>query len=220
VAFHEVLAALRARWFLVVAALLCAALAGVFVLRAVPLYQATAAVVLVPPKARTTPNTLASTTPSIAAAGQAVDDILLSPVEATALRAQGVVDTYTIVPRNNGTTETPSYEVPSEQITVTGKDPNAVLNEASALMTDYTARLRSMQTQTGVAVTSQITDGVLAPPTVVRLRGSRSRGAVGIGLLGLGAGVALAVRFRPGRRGNDDYPVQSEEPEDIDAVVV
>lgn len=212
-AFHELLAALRARWFLVVGALLCAALAGVVVLHGKPLYQATAAVVLVPPKARTTPNTLASTTPSIAAAGQAVDDILLSPAESAALRAQGVLDSYTIVPRNNGTTETPSYEVPSEQITVTGEDPNAVLNETSTLMTDYAARLRSMQTQTGVAVISQITDGVLAPPTVVRLHGSRSRGAVGIGLLGLGAGVALAVRFRPGR-------IQSEEVEDRDAVVV
>lgn len=218
-AFHDVLAALRARWYLVALALLCAAFAGVFTLHGKPLYQATAAVVLVPPRAPTTPNTLASATPSIAAAGQAVDFILLSPAESTALRAQGVVDSYTIVPRNNGTTETPAYNVPSEQITVTGGDSAAVLTETSTLMADYAARLSSMQTQSGVAVRGQITDGVLAPPTVVQLHGSRSRGALGVGLLGLGAGIALAIRFRPGRRGSGS-PFESERAEGTDAVVV
>lgn len=223
-AFHDVLAALRARWFLVAGALLCAAVAGAFVLHPKPLYQATAAVVLVPPKAPTTPNTLASATPSIAAAGQAVDFILLSPAETAALRAQGVVDTYTIVPRNNGTTETPAYRVPSEQITVTGGDSTVVLSETSILMADYAARLRSMQAQTGVVVKAQITVGVLAPPTVVQLHGSRSRGALGVGLLGLGAGVALAVRFRPGRvnpdRGGGEDPIEPERAEGTDAVIV
>jgi hypothetical protein len=218
VAFHEVLGALRARWYLVAAALLCAALAGAWVVHAKPLYQATAAVVLVGPKEPSKPNTLASATPSIAAAGLAVDDILLSPAQSAPLRAQGVIDIFSLVPRNDGTDETPAYRVPSEQITVTGGDPQAVLREAQTLMSDYAARLASMQSDAGVLPRAQITDGVLAPPTVVRLRGSRSRGAVGVGLLGAGAAVALAVRFRPRRTtpGRD----RSEKTEEPDALVV
>jgi len=199
VAFHELLTALRARWYLAGAAALCVLAAGLYAVHGKPLYQASAAVVLVPPKAPSVQNTLASATPSIAAAGLAVDDILLSPAEQSALRAQGVVDAYTIVPRNNGTNETPAYRVPSEQITVTGGDERAVLVEAGTLMNDYTARLRSMQSGAGVAVQAQITDGVLAPPTVVQLHGSRSRGVVAVGLLALGAAIAVAARLRPRR---------------------
>ena len=199
-AFHEVLSALRARGLLAAAVLLCVAAAGAYVLHGKPAYQATAAVVLVPPKTPAVTNRLASATPSVAAAGLAVDDILLSPAEQAALRAQGVRDGYTIVPRNNGTNETPAYRVPSEQITVTGGDAQAVLDETETLMADYAARLASMQSAAGVVTGAQITDGVLAPPIVVQLHGSRSRGAVGFGLLGLGAAVAVAVRFRPRRR--------------------
>jgi hypothetical protein len=199
VAFHEVLAAVRARWYLFAAVLLCAAVGGAYVLHGVPVYQASAAVVLVPPKEPSAPNTLASASPSDAAAGLAVDDILLSPAETAALRAQGVLDTYTIVPRNNGTSETPAYRVPSEQFTVTGGNAAAVLTETDTLIADYAAKLRAMQSAAGVVVRAQITIGLLAPTTVARLHGSRSRGAVGIALLGLGAAVAAAVRFRPRR---------------------
>jgi hypothetical protein len=132
-----------------------------------------------------------------------------------------VRDAYTIVPRNNGTNETPAYRVPSEQITITGGNAQTVLSEAQALIVDYTARLASMQSAVGVVPRGQITDGVLAPPTVLQLHGSRSRGAVGVALLGLGAAVAAAVRFRPRRRrppgpGNDSERVE----ETPDAVVV
>lgn len=198
-AFHTVLSALRARWQLVLAVLVCVGAAGGYALHAAPVYQATAAVVLVPPKAPAVPNTLASATPSVAAAGLAVDDILLSPAEQAALRAQGVLDGFTVVPRNNGTNETPAYRVPTEQITVTGGNAQAVMAEAATLVADYGARLASMQSAAGVPPRAQITDGVLAPPTVLQLHGSRSRGAVAFGLLGLGAAIAVGLRFRPGR---------------------
>ncbi|HEX4790884.1 MAG TPA: hypothetical protein VH372_20650 [Actinospica sp.] len=221
-AFHEVLSALRARWYLAVAVLLCVAAAGAYVLHGKPAYQATAAIVLVPPRSPAAPNTLAAATPSIAAAGLAVDDILLSPAMSATLRAQGVVDVFTIVPRNNGTTETPAYRVPTEQITVTGGSAAAVLSEAATLMTDFATQLRAMQSEAGVVARAQITDGVLALPTDARLQGSRSRGAVAIGLLGLGAAVTVSVRFRPGRRAPGRSADASREPgraEEIDVVV-
>jgi hypothetical protein len=221
VGFHEVLAALRARWYLAAAALLITAVAGWgAVLHGGALYQATAAVVLVPPKEPSVPNTLASATPSIAATGLAVDDILLSPAEKSALRVQGVTDAYGLAPRNNGTNETPAYRVPSEQITVTGADPERVQQEAETLVADYGARLQAVQSAAGVPVRVQITDGVLAPPTVAELHGSRSRGAVGLGLLGSGAAVAVAIGTRPGRATRRQPPSSSPTTEENDAVVV
>jgi hypothetical protein len=217
-AFHVVLAALRARWYLVAAVLLCAVAAGAYVLHGKPVYQATAAVVLTPPRTPSSPNTLAAATPSIAAAGLAVDDILLSSAQRAQLRGRGVVDVYTVVPRNNGTTETPAYRVPTELITVTGGDAAAVLDEAGTLVTDFATQLRAMQSGAGVLTRGQITVGVLAPPTEVRLHGSRSRGVVAVGLLGVGAAVAVAVRFRP-RRGDGAGP-GPDRVEESDAVFV
>lgn len=198
VTFREVLAALRVRWWIAGAAMVIALAAGWLVVHPKPVYQATAVVVLVPPTG-SSQNALASVTPSIAAAGLAVDDILLSQGEVSALRGSGVTDQFTITPRNNGTDETPAYTVPSEQITVTGGDEPAGLREAETLVQAYTDNLRSMQSQAGIAAKAQITAGLLAAPSSVELQGSRSRGMLAAGLLGLIAAVALAVRLRPGR---------------------
>jgi hypothetical protein len=213
VTFHAVLAALRARWYLAAAVLLCVTVAGAYVLHGKPVYRATAAVVLTPPKTPSSPNTLAAATPSIAATGLAVDDVLTSPAYAATLRAQGVLDTFTVVPLNDGTTETPSYRVPTEQITVTGGNAEAVLSETDALVADYVAQLRATQSAAGVVTRGQIAAAVLAPSTEVQLHGSHSRGAVAIGLLGIGAAVAVAVRFRP-RRGR-----AADRAEETDAVL-
>ncbi len=197
--FQEVLAAVRARWYAALAVLLCVAAAGYVAIRDKPLYQATAVVALVPPKEPSVPNTLAASTPSLAAVGVAVDDLLSSGSQANSLRAQGVSDPFSLVPRNNGTSETPAYRVPSELITVTGPDPDAVQAEAAILIQAYGAGLSAMQANAGVAAVARISDATLAPPTAVRLHGSRSRGAVGVALLGAGAAVAVSIRLR--RRG-------------------
>lgn len=196
--FRQVLTALRARWWAAALVMLTALTAGWLVVHPKPVYQATAVVVLVPPQGPSQ-NALASVTPSIAAAGLAVDDILLSAAEVSALRGSGVTDQYTITPRNNGTDETPAYTVPSEQITVIGGDSAAGLREAEAVVQAYTANLRSIQAQAGIAPKGQITAGLLAAPASVELAGSRSRGLIAAGLLGSGVAVAVAVRLRPGR---------------------
>ena len=200
--FREVLGALRSRWWAAAAAMLIALGGGWLLIHPAPAYQTTAVVVLVPPKGGPAQNTLASVTPSIAAAGLAVDDVLLSAAEVGQLRGSGVTDQYTITPRNNGTDETPAYTVPSEQITVTGASATAGLREAETLVQAYGASLQSMQSSAGVRPQGQITDGLLAAPSTVELQGSRSRGLIAAGLLGLGAAIAIAVRLRPGRPGN------------------
>lgn len=196
--FREVIVALRSRWWAAVLAMLLALAGGWLVAHPAPAYQTTAVVVLVPPKI-SAQNTLASVTPSIASAGLAVDDILLSDAQVSAMRRAGVTDQYTITPRNNGTDETPAYTVPSEQITITGGNASTGLAEAETLVQAYTASLRSMQSSVGIVPKGQITDGLLASPSSVELQGSRSRGLISAVLLGLGVAVAIAVRLRPGR---------------------
>jgi hypothetical protein len=221
--FQEVLTALRTRWYAFTAVLLCVAAVGYLAIREKPLYQATAVVALVPPKEPSVPNQLAAATPSLAAVGVAVDDLLASGAEADGLRARGVTDPFTIAPRNNGTSETPAYRVPSELITVTGPNPDTVVQEAGTLIQAYAAGLHTMQANSGVLDKVQITDTTLAPPTAVQLHGSRSRGALGVALLGFGLAVAVAVRLhnrgkrRSGPAGSWDQNTNAEEP---DAVIV
>lgn len=212
--FREVLVALRARWWAAGLAMLLALGGGWLVVHPKPVYQTTAVVVLVPPKAAAQ-NTLASVTPSIAAAGLAVDDILLSDAQISRLRASGVTDQYSITPRNNGTDETPAYTVPSEQITVTGGDAAAGLREVETLVQAYTGSLAAMQSAVGIVPRGQITDGLLASPSTVELQGSRSRGLIAAGLLGFAAAVGIAVRSRPGRnagRASSRRPWRSRAP--------
>lgn len=211
--FREVVSALRSRWWAAFLAMLVALAGGWLVVHPKPVYQTTAVVVLVPPKI-SAQNTLASVTPSIASAGLAVDDILLSAAEGSKLRAAGVVDQYTVTPRNNGTDETPAYTVPSEQITIIGGNAATGLAEAETLVEAYTASLRSMQASVGIVPQGQITDGLLASPSSVELQASRSRGLIAAGLLGLGVAVTLAVRLRPGRpsrRGASGRPWPAED---------
>lgn len=220
--FQEVLTALRARWYAFLAVLLCVAAVGYLAIREKPLYQATAVVALFPPKEPSVPNQLAAATPSLAAVGVAVDDLLTSASQADGLRGQGVTDQFTIAPRNNGTSETPAYRVPSELITVTGPDPDMVEQEAGILIKAYGAGLQSMQANSGVLERVQITDTTLAPPTAVQLHGSRSRGAVGVALLGFGLAVAVALRLhnrRKTRSGEADWD-QNTNAEEPDAVIV
>lgn len=191
--FREMLRILRARWYVVAVVLVVTAMLSWPVYHPKAQYQATAVIVLVPPKEPSAPNTLAATTPSVAASGLAVDDILLSSTEAGPLRRAGVTDSFTIAPRNSGTDETPAYTIPSEQLTVTGPDPATALRELTTLVGAFDANLKSMQENVGVGAKSEITTGALAQPSVAQLHGSRTRGLVGMGVLGIGFAIAVPL---------------------------
>ena len=96
--FQEVLTALRTRWYAFTAVLLCVAAVGYLAIREKPLYQATAVVALVPPKEPSVPNQLAAATPSLAAVGVAVDDLLASG----AIDSLGLVSLFFLVETMRG----------------------------------------------------------------------------------------------------------------------
>jgi hypothetical protein len=154
-------------------------------------FQATTVLLLVPPQAPSSPNTLAAVTPSIAATGLMVDTILSDGTSADRLRKAGVTDDYSLTPRNNGTVQTPKYSVPAEQLSVTGSDPDAVLTSVTKLTQVFIEELDDMQARADVPVSIRITTQELVPPAVAQVHGSKSRGLAGVAILGAIAIVVL-----------------------------
>jgi uncharacterized protein involved in exopolysaccharide biosynthesis len=195
VSFREVLEIVRLRWYLAAAVLLVTIAAGWLVAHPQRMYQATSVILLVPPKEPSAPNSLAATTPSVAQTGLMVDAILNDSTSADRLRAAGVFGDFTLAPRNNGTTETPKYTVPAEQLTVTGPDPALAVRSVTALSAVFEQELADLQARAGVRAAYWITAQVLVPPAAAPILGSKIRGLVGVAVLGTMGAVLLPHWF-------------------------
>ncbi|HEU5429205.1 MAG TPA: hypothetical protein VFU74_20160 [Actinocrinis sp.] len=193
--FREVIETVWSRWYVAAVALLLTLAMGWKVDHPPRFFQATTILLLVPPQAPSSPNTLAAVTPSIAATGLMVDTILSDSTSADRLRKAGVTNDYSLTPRNNGTVQTPRYSVPAEQLSVTGRDPNAVLTSVTKLSAVFVEELDDMQARADVPVSIRITTQELVPPAVVQVHGSKSRGLAGIAILGTIAIVVLPNWF-------------------------
>jgi hypothetical protein len=184
VSFREVVEIVRLRWYLAVGVLVLTLAGGWRVDHPQKVYQAASVVLLVPPKAPTAPNKLAAATPSIAQTGLMADAILGDANVADRLRAAGVSGDFTLAPRNNGTTETPKYTVPAEQLTVTDTDPDRALRSLDALSAIFEQELDGLQARAGVRAADRITTQVLVGGTAAPVLGSKLRGLVGVAALG------------------------------------
>ncbi len=201
--FRELLDTVRLRWYvaLVVAALTLAA--GWKVDHPPRYYQATSVLLLIPPKEPTAPNALAAATPSIAKTGLLVDTILSDATSAERLREAGVTGKFSVAPRNNGTVQTPHYSIPAEQLIVDSGDPDEALSSLAVLADQYDRALDDLQARAGVQAAVRITTQVLVSPAVAPVNGSKSRGLLGVALLGSIAMFLLPVAFdRYARRKN------------------
>jgi len=134
-------------------------------------------------------------TGSIAQTGLMVDTILTDATAADRLRGAGVSGDFTLAPRNNGTTETPKYTVPAEQLTVTGPDPDEAVRSVTALSALFEQELADLQARAGVRAAGRITAQVLVPPTAAPILGSKIRGLVGVAALGILGAVLIPHWF-------------------------
>ncbi len=188
--FRQLIRVIKRRWYITALIALATLIGGWTVDHPQHVYQAESVLLLVPPADPHAPNSLAAATPSIAATGVLVDSILSDSAAADRLRQAGVTGDYAIVPRNNGTVQTPKYSIPAEQMTVTGTDPNAVLTSVAALTKVFIQELNDLQARTGVPVSLRITTQELVPPAVAPVHGSKKRGLIGVALLGV---IAVAL---------------------------
>ena len=185
--------ALLRRWYVVLVALLLTAAAAYQVVRPAPQYTGSAVVVLKPPVTRNQPNQYTNLQPPLALVSYGVVQQLESPAGARELKAAGVQGTYHLVPRNSGTSATPRYLIPSLQIQSQASGPDAAVTAVRRVIDVYTRHVEEMQTAQRVPAGSRITASVLTSPSAVEVRGDRSRGLAGTGLLGLTGGVLGAL---------------------------
>jgi hypothetical protein len=190
---RAVLAVIRLRWYVAAAALLVTAVAGWQVRHEKPTFAGTCVVVLVPPSDPTAPNKLAAVTSSIATAGYLVNLAVMDGSQRNALRQAGVTGVYSIAPNNNGTSETPQYDLPSEVLTVDTGDPATAVEQVTVLETVYAARFDALQAGDGVPSSQRISTQLLVSPVAQQVLGSRTRGVIGVGLIGTGAMVLLPL---------------------------
>ncbi|MGH3416461.1 MAG: hypothetical protein ACRDVE_07875 [Actinocrinis sp.] len=193
--FRQIISVIRLRWYVTALIALVTMVAGWTVDHPQRVYQAESVLLLVPPVDPHAPNSLAAATPSIAATGVLVDTVLGDSTSTDRLRRAGVSGDYQIVPRNNGTVQTPKYSIPAEQLTVTGTDPNAVLASVSTLTKVFMAELDDLQARANVPKSLRITTQELVPPSVAPVLGSKKRGLIGVALLGVLALVILPQGF-------------------------
>jgi hypothetical protein len=186
---------IRLRWYVAAAVALATLAAGWKVDHPPRYYQATAVLLLVPPKQPDAPNALAAVTPSIAQTGVLVDTVLNDATSADRLRKAGVTGDFSLSPRNNGTVQTPYYTVPAEQLTVNGSDPNAAVSSVTALTTVYSQELNTLQARAAVPTRDRITTQVLVPATATPVKGSKIRGLIGTTATGAIALVLVPVWF-------------------------
>jgi hypothetical protein len=187
--------AIRLRWYVAALVALVTLAAGWKVDHPPKYYDATAVLLLVPPKEPDAPNALAAVTPSIAQTGVLVDTVLTDATSAARLRKAGVTGDFTLAPRNNGTIQTPHYTVPAEQLTVNGADPDAAVASVTILSGLYKQELDDLQARAGVRAADRITTQVLVPPTATPVKGSKSRGLIGVAVIGAIAMVLIPVWF-------------------------
>jgi hypothetical protein len=195
VSLREVLAVIRLRWYVAVLVILATAAAGYQVHRPKPTFIGTCVVVLEPPSDPTAPNRLAAVTSSIAVAGYMVNLSVMDASQTDALRQAGVAGEYAITPNNNGTSETPQYDLPSEVLTVETGDPVTAVSGVTALEAAYAKRFQAIQAADGVPRSLWITPEMLVPPVAQQVVGSRSRGAIGVAVIGMGAMVILPIWY-------------------------
>ena len=189
----EFLHVLLRRWYVLVVALLLTAGGVYHVLRPTRLYLSTAVVVLKPPATGVQPNQLANLQPTLATDSFAVLQQMQSPAGVAQLRAAGVHGNYSLSPRNSGTSATPVYLIPSVQLQSELPDPARADAVVRQLITSYVQHVQALQNAQGVPAGARMSVTVLVPPGAAEVYGTRSRGLLGMALLGTVGGVLGAL---------------------------
>lgn len=170
----EFLHVLLRRWYVLVIALLLTAGGVYHVLRPTRLYLSTAVVVLKPPATGSQPNQLANLQPALATDSLAVLQQMQSPTGLAQLRAAGVHGSFTLAPRNSGTTATPAYLIPSVQLQSELPNPAAADAVVQRLVTSYIQHVQALQNTEGVPAAARMSVTVLVPPAPPRCTGRRA----------------------------------------------
>jgi hypothetical protein len=202
--------ALVRRWYVVVAAGLCAALATSYAVSHEGVYYSRVEVVFLAPSSELYPNSLMTASSDIVMTagvvanlinGTRTDPKMASP--SATIVGRGVVDGHSVRLPDTGGQWAPEFSRQVLDVQVVGDSVEGVRGEILALVDEIVAVLDALQEEAGVIEQDRIrTDPILTTPTVSYMPGARRR-AVGM-ILVLSVALTLTVVSYLERRAGRD----------------
>lgn len=193
----DTLSALRRRWYVVVAGLLCMTIALVLIHQQKPVYFSRTSVYFLAPASTLYPNVLRTTSLDIVATAGVVAKLINGTAEQTkvastevTLVGRGVRDGSSIALPDNGGQWSVSYNVQALDIQVVAPTAEEVRARQSAIIAEINEKLTDLQNQANVSADDRITTEVLPPAPPVDAYGGRPRFAEG---MTVALGVALTL---------------------------
>lgn len=185
------IAALRRRWYVLALMLLCT-LAGVFAVRhRAVTYEECEGLYLSGAPALS--NVYLNQNPSLAMVTGVVTTTMKSPAMEEKLQSSGLMADYTVIQTNTGEIRQPSWNLPTLQICVTSRNPQATLQALPKVTSQFRAVLRDMQVAQHARPGSLVVANTISPPAVTAIIGKPSQAYIGVLLIGLIGGISVAV---------------------------
>jgi hypothetical protein len=184
---------LRRRWLVLTAVLMCTAAVMVLVQKRTIQYQACASVALVAPKSTTFPNVYEYLQTSLIITTSVVTQKVMSPEVQQELKAAGLTATYDAELLNSGNGNYPAYTEPLMNLCSFSSNPLLALDTSNGVIARFGTILRDLQQQRGILPSGQVTEKIIASPSVTPLLGKKLQALIGVGLTGLLAAISIAM---------------------------
>ena len=193
-ALMTVLAALRRRWYVVVAGLLASLVLVGQAAKPHGAYETTAAMLFFPPVSRLNPNGYTDGGGNVITAAAFVAVRMQAPEVKADLAAKGMVKDYTVVMHNSGNQFADNFDRAAIDISISGPDPATTSRSLQLVAAEIRSELNAAQSRARADRREWIRTQ-LSPvdPTILLVPGNRMRAAAAALLLGVALTVLVAI---------------------------
>jgi hypothetical protein len=194
---QECLTRLRRRWYVLILVALCTLGALCAVYYRTITYQGCDSLYLAATRMKRGVNTYAYISPSIAMTTGMVAQTMMSQGMQERLESHGATEGYEVSETNTGDVEFPNYTQPTVEICSSSSDPLAVLRTTALATAEFKAVLYQMQAAEHASSKSLIATVTLTQAYPTAITGQPLQAYLGVVLLGMVCGVALALWIDP-----------------------
>lgn len=194
---RQLIGTLRRRWYVLAIAALCTAVGIGAVHKRSLVYQGCSALFVTAPQTHQAPNVYTNQQDSLDVTTGVVTRAVMSSAVQAQLRSEGFTATYDAEQTNTGSNENPAYGQPTLQICASSKNPAMAVRTTQAAIGQFRTILHDRQLAQHVAPRGMIGVTVIASPYPQPVLGRPSQALIGVALLGLVGGLALALWSDP-----------------------